>query len=105
MYRKGTLSTGVLLEANGLMPKDACELIAAGVDKDANGVSIDEGLKAKGTYFNFTPLAEANRTTFNNEIEIERKDYPLFEKQEKKQQLILQNTENSRFIKTDHRNI
>ena len=55
MYRKGTLSTGVLLEANGLMPKDACELIAAGVDKDANGVSIDEGLKAKGTYFNFTP--------------------------------------------------
>mgnify|MGYP000028086909 FL=1 len=47
MYRKGTLSTGVLLEANGLMPKDACELIAAGVDKDANGVSIDEGLKAK----------------------------------------------------------
>lgn len=80
MYRKGTLSTGVLLEANGLMPKDACELIAAGVDKDANGVSIDEGLKAKGTYFNFTPLAEANRTTFNNEIEIERKDYPLFEK-------------------------
>lgn len=80
MDRKGTLSTGVLLEANGLMPKDACELIAAGVDKDANGVSIDEGLKAKGTYFNFTPLAEANRTTFNNEIEIERKDYPLFEK-------------------------
>ena len=50
------------------------------MDKDANGVSIDEGLKAKGTYFNFTPLAEANRTTFNNEIEIERKDYPLFEK-------------------------
>lgn len=51
MDRKGTGDTGVLLEANGLKPEAGSPLIAAGVSKDANGISIDEGLKSRGGIF------------------------------------------------------
>lgn len=80
MDRKGTAETGVLLEANGLRPKADSPLIAAGVSKDANGVSIDEGLKSKGTYFNFTPLDAADTNYLGDCIYISRADYPTFEK-------------------------
>lgn len=49
--RKGTGDTGVLLEANGLKSEAGSPLIAAGVSKDANGISIDEGLKSRGGIF------------------------------------------------------
>lgn len=80
MDRKGTAESGVLLEANGLKPKAASPLIASGVSKDANGVSIDEGLKSKGTYFNFTPLEAADTNYLGDCIYISRTDYPTFEK-------------------------
>ena len=80
MDRKGTAETGVLLEANGLRPKADSPLIAAGVSEDANGVSIDEGLKSKGTYFNFTPLDVADTNYLGDCINISRMDYPAFEK-------------------------
>ena len=80
MDRKGTAESGVLLEANGLRPKVDSPLIAAGVSKDANGVSIDEGLKSKGTYFNFTPLDAADTNYLGDCIYISRTDYPTFEK-------------------------
>ncbi len=78
--RKGTLETGALLEANGLRPKMNSPLIAAGASKDANGISIDEGLKSKGTYFNFTPLDKADVGHLGDCINISRMDYPTFEK-------------------------
>lgn len=80
MDRKGTVESGVLLEANGLRPKVDSPLIASGVSKDANGVSIDEGLKSKGTYFNFTPLDVADTNYLGDCIYISRTDYPIFEK-------------------------
>lgn len=80
MDRRGTLETGALLEANGLRPKTDSPLIAAGVSKDANGISIDEGLKSKGTYFNFTPLDKADTEHLGDCINISRVDYPTFEK-------------------------
>lgn len=80
MDRKGTAESGVLLEANGLRPRVDSPLIAAGVSKDANGVSIDEGLKSKGTYFNFTPLDAADTNYLGDCIYISRTDYPTFEK-------------------------
>lgn len=80
MDRKGTGDTGVLLEANGLKPEAGSPLIAAGVSKDANGISIDEGLKSRGAYFNFTPLDAADTNSLGDCIYIERTDYPTFEK-------------------------
>ncbi len=77
--RAGSFETGVLLEANGLRPKQAAPLIASGVNKDSNNISIEDGLKAKGTKFNFTPLAAMNANgSWNNCVNIERKDYPTF---------------------------
>ena len=80
MDRKGTAESGVLLEANGLRPTAASPLIAAGVSEDANGISIDEGLKSKGTYFNFTSLDAADTNYLGDCIYISRTDYPTFEK-------------------------
>lgn len=80
LSRMGSFESGVLLEANGLKPKPVSELASAGSIKDANGISIEDGLKSKGTKFNFTSLAEANKSYFNNCVNIERKDYPAFEK-------------------------
>ena len=80
MDRKGSFESGVLLEANGLRPKSDSPLIAAGVTKDANGISIEEGLKSKGSYFNFTPLDAADTNYLGDSIYISRKDYPTFEK-------------------------
>lgn len=76
MDRKGTLETGVLLEANGLKPKANSELINTGATKDANGISIEDGLSTKGSYFNFTPLAKV----FGDSVKIARTDYPTFTK-------------------------
>ena len=78
--RMGNADTGVLLEANGLKPKAVSELISAGSIKDANGISIEDGLRSKGTKFNFTSLAKANESYFKGCVNIERKDYPTFEK-------------------------
>ena len=65
--RAGNFEKGVLLEANGLRPKQSSALIASGVNKDSNNISIDDGLAAKGTKFNFTPLAAMNdNKTWNN---------------------------------------
>lgn len=80
LSRMGSFESGVLLEANGLKPKPVSELASAGSIKDANGISIEDGLKSKGTKFNFTSLAEANKSYFNNCVNIERKDYPAFKK-------------------------
>lgn len=76
LERMGSFETGVLLEANGLRPKMNSPLIGAGVSKDPNGYSIDEGLKSKGTKFNFTPLEKA----LGDCINFDRIDYPTFEK-------------------------
>lgn len=80
LERKGSFASGVLLEANGLRPKTESPLVAAGVTKDPNGISIEEGLKEKGGTFNFTPLASVNSSYFGGCIPIERTDYPTFEK-------------------------
>ena len=80
MDRKGTAESGVLLEANGLRPTVVSPLIAAGVSEDANGISIDEGLKSKGAYFNFTSLDVADTNYLGDCIYISRTDYPTFEK-------------------------
>lgn len=80
--RNGSFETGVLLETNGLRPKLTSPLIGAGVSKDANGISIDEGLKEKGTYFNFTPLEKADTDSLGDCINISRIDYPTFEKKD-----------------------
>lgn len=77
--RKGSFETGPLLEANGLKPGIASMLIAAGVVKDPNGYSIDEGLKERGSQFDFTPLAKADKEYLGNCINIDRMDYPYFE--------------------------
>lgn len=77
--RAGSFETGVLLEANGLRPQQTSPLIACGVNKDSNNISIDDGLKAAGTKFNFTPLAAMNANeSWKNCVNIERKDYPTF---------------------------
>lgn len=78
--RMGSFETGVLLEANGLRPKANSPLIGAGVDKDPNGYSINEGLESRGTKFNFTPLDQADTDFLGNCINIGRVDYPTFEK-------------------------
>lgn len=76
--RKGNFATGVLLEANGLRPKQGSPLIAAGVVKDANGYSIEDGLQSRGSKFNFMPLVKANTEYFGGCINIDRIDYPTF---------------------------
>ena len=78
--RMGNFKTGVLLEANGLRAKEDSPLIGAGVSTDPNGIAIDDGLKSKGQRFNFTPLSKANEGYLGNCINIERMDYPTFEK-------------------------
>lgn len=79
MDRKGNFSTGVLLEANGLRPKADSPLIGAGVVVDTKGLSVNDGLEAKGSEFNFLPLANAN-PNLGSCINIVRTDYPTFEK-------------------------
>ena len=80
LNRKGNFKTGVLLEANGLRPRVDSPLIAAGVDRDPNGYSIDDGLKSKGSKFNFTSLDKADTNYLGDCINIGRMDYPTFEK-------------------------
>ena len=77
MDRGGSFATGVLLEANGLRPKQSSLLIASGVNADSNGVSIEDGLAEKGTKFNFTPLAAMN-ASWDNCVNMARVDYPTF---------------------------
>ncbi len=79
MDRQGNFETGVLLEANGLTPKKTSGLIGAGVSEDANGISIDEGLKQKGSTFNFIPLDKVDTESLGNCINVGRVDYPKFE--------------------------
>lgn len=78
--RMGSFETGVLLEANGLRAKVDSPLIGAGVSRDPNGYSIDDGLKSKGQKFNFTSLDNADTNSLGNCINIGREDYPTFEK-------------------------
>lgn len=76
MSRKGTVSTGVLLEANGLIPKAASALIAAGANKDANGLPLTEGLTGRGSRLNYTSLMAA----YGSIVPGVPTAYPVFEK-------------------------
>lgn len=76
MSRVGNVTTGVLLEANGLIPKAASALIAAGADKDANGIALTEGLTGKGSKLNYTSLIAA----YGDIVPIAATAYPVFEK-------------------------
>lgn len=80
LERKGGIESGPLLEANGLQPKKDSPLIASGTTTDPIGLSIEEGLKNKGTQFNFTPLAGAAQGWQGTDVHIERRSYPVFEK-------------------------
>lgn len=80
LERMGNFKTGVLLEANGLRVEGDSPLIGAGISTDPNGISIDDGLKSKGQRFNFNSLSKANDDFLGNCINIERTDYPTFEK-------------------------
>ena len=75
MSRVGTPSTGVLLEANGLIPKTSSGLVAAGADKDANGFALTEGMTGKGTKLNYTSLIAA----YGEIVPIAATAYPVFE--------------------------
>ena len=76
MSRVGTSSTGVLLEANGLIPKTSSGLVAAGADKDANGIALTEGFTGKGSKLNYTSLIAA----YGDIVPIVATAYPVFEK-------------------------
>lgn len=76
MSRKGKVSTGVLLEANGLIPKAASALIAAGANKDANGLPLTEGLTGRGSRLNYTSLMAA----YGSIVPGVPTAYPVFEK-------------------------
>lgn len=77
--RMGNFSTGVLLEANGLMPKADSPLVGAGVVVDTRGINLDNGLKSKGTEFNFSALDKADTAHLGECINMGRTDYPLFD--------------------------
>lgn len=99
MARKGSFASGVLLEANGLQLKEDSILIGAGKTADPKGYTIDEGLKGRGSIFNFTSLAEAV-DKYGWDVNIERTSYPVFDKMdyeatfhtEKNQQLAKETT-------------
>ena len=76
MSRVGNATTGVLLEANGLIPKTTSALIAAGANKDANGFALTEGMTGKGTKLNYTSLIAA----YSDIVPIAATAYPVFEK-------------------------
>lgn len=76
MSRKGTVATGVLLEANGLIPKTSSGLLTAGANKDANGIALTDGLTGKGSKLNYTSLIGA----YGNIVPITATAYPAFEK-------------------------
>ena len=76
MSRVGTSSTGVLLEANGLIPKTSSGLVAAGADKDANGIALTEGFTGKGSKLNYTSLIAA----YGDIVPTVATAYPVFEK-------------------------
>lgn len=80
MDRKGSFASGVLLEANGLQLKADSPLIGAGTTVDPKGYTIDEGLRTRGSIFNFTPLAAAIEDyQWDGDAFIDRTAYPVFE--------------------------
>ena len=76
MKRVGTSATGVLLEANGLIPKISSGLVAAGANKDANGIALTEGMTGKGSKLNYTSLIAA----YGDIVPTVATAYPVFEK-------------------------
>ena len=76
MSRVGNVTTGVLLEANGLIPKISSGLVAAGANKDANGIALTEGMTGKGSKLNYTSLIAA----YGDIVPIVATAYPVFEK-------------------------
>ena len=73
--RKGDTATGVLLEANGLQIKPFSGLAETGATKDANGLSLTDGLSGKGTMLNYSSLAASYGDTI---VPITTKAYPVF---------------------------